>query len=235
MYPFSKGALHRGYDAPGETPDIALEPGEPRAGSGPVATGDTLCWIVCDIENGAKTAKRVRFVVKPTRPDLMSNLIVNTDRRTYHLELRSDDKTYMASVSWTYSQDQLIALRQQNVAAEAVAPVATGVDVNALNFRYSALTWNAHRIHYDGDYTRSEEGYPALVSNGGLSMHLMIDAALRHATGALSGVTARLVHPLWVGDAIEVRGEAQTDGRLKIWTADKNGVLCGEMELEFTA
>jgi 3-methylfumaryl-CoA hydratase len=106
---------------------------------------------------------------------------------------------------------------------------------NALNFRYSALTWNAHRIHYDGDYTRSEEGYPALVSNGGLSMHLMIDAALRHATGALSGVTARLVHPLWVGDVIEVRGEAQKDGRLKIWTADKNGVLCGEMELEFTA
>ena len=67
---------------------------------------------------------------------------------------------------------------------------------NALNFRYSALTWNAHRIHYDGDYTRSEEGYPALVSNGGLSMHLMVDAALRHATGMLSSVTARLVHPL---------------------------------------
>ena len=104
---------------------------------------------------------------------------------------------------------------------------------NALNFRYSALTWNAHRIHYDGDYTRSEEGYPALVSNGGLSMHLMVDAALRHATGTLSGVTARLVHPLWVGDLIDVRGEEQKDGNLKIWAADKNGVLCGEMELEF--
>jgi hydroxyacyl-ACP dehydratase HTD2-like protein with hotdog domain len=104
---------------------------------------------------------------------------------------------------------------------------------NALNFRYSALTWNAHRIHYDGDYTRSEEGYPALVSNGGLSMHLMVDAALRHATGMLSSVTARLVHPLWVGDLIDVRGEAQKDGHLKIWAADKNSVLCGEMELEF--
>jgi 3-methylfumaryl-CoA hydratase len=104
---------------------------------------------------------------------------------------------------------------------------------NALNFRYSALTWNAHRIHYDGDYTRSEEGYPALVSNGGLSMHLMVDAALRHATGTLSGVTARLVHPLWVGDLIDVRGEAQKDGHLRIWAADKNSVLCGEMELEF--
>jgi 3-methylfumaryl-CoA hydratase len=104
---------------------------------------------------------------------------------------------------------------------------------NALNFRYSSLTWNAHRIHYDGDYTRTEEGYPALVSNGGLSMHLMIDAALRHARGNLSACTARLVHPLWVGDFIDVCGEEQKDGKLKIWAADKNGVLCGEMELEF--
>lgn len=104
---------------------------------------------------------------------------------------------------------------------------------NALNFRYSAITWNAHRIHYDADYTRSEEGYPALVSNGGLSMHLMVDAALKHAKGALTGYTARLVHPLWVGDLIDVRGEEQKDGQLKIWAADKSGVLCGEMELEF--
>ena len=104
---------------------------------------------------------------------------------------------------------------------------------NALNFRYSAMTWNAHRIHYDGDYTRSEEGYPALVSNGGLSMHLMVNAALRHGTGTLTNYTARLVHPLWVGDLIEVRGEEQKDGKLRIWAADKNGVLCGEMELEF--
>lgn len=104
---------------------------------------------------------------------------------------------------------------------------------NALNFRYSALTWNAHRIHYDGDYTRTEEGYPALVSNGGLSMHLMVDAALKHSKGTLTGYTARLVHPLWVGDLIDVRGEQQRDGKLRIWAADKNGVLCGEMELEF--
>jgi 3-methylfumaryl-CoA hydratase len=104
---------------------------------------------------------------------------------------------------------------------------------NTLNFRFSSLTWNAHRIHYDGDYTRSAEGYPALVSNGGLSMHLMVDAALKHGKGTLTGYTARLVHPLWVGDFIDVRGEDQKDGKLKIWAADKNGVLCGEMDLEF--
>jgi 3-methylfumaryl-CoA hydratase len=104
---------------------------------------------------------------------------------------------------------------------------------HTLNFRYGALTWNAHRIHYDGDYTRSEEGYPAIVSNGGLSMHLMVDAALKHGKGTLTGFTARLVHPLWVGESIEVRGENQADGKLRIWAADKNGTLCGEMDLEF--
>jgi 3-methylfumaryl-CoA hydratase len=104
---------------------------------------------------------------------------------------------------------------------------------NTLNFRYSAITWNAHRIHYDADYTRSEEGYPALVSNGGLSMHLMVDAALRHGAGTLVGYSARLVHPLWIGDPIEVRGGPMKEGHLSVWAADKNGVLCGEMELDF--
>ena len=42
----------------------------------------------------------------------------------------------MASVSWQYPQDQLIALRRQNAAALAAQPVATGVDISALNFRY---------------------------------------------------------------------------------------------------
>ena len=64
-------------------------------------------------------------------------------------------------------------------------------------------------------------------------MHLMVDAALRHGTGTLTGCTARLVHPLWVGDLIDVRGEARRTASLKIWAADKNGVLCGEMDLEF--
>ena len=58
-------------------------------------------------------------------------------------------------------------------------------------------------------------------------------AALKRGTGPLTGYTARLVHPLWVGDLIEVRGENLTDGKMKIWAADKNGVLCGEMDLEF--
>jgi type IV secretion system protein TrbG len=136
VYPFSEGALYQVYAAPGEITDIALGTGEQLVGSGPVAAGDTVRWIIGDTESGSGATKREHILVKPTRPDLVTNLIINTDRRTYHLELRSDEKTYMASVSWAYPGDQLIALRRQDAAAAAATPVASGVDLNALNFRY---------------------------------------------------------------------------------------------------
>ena len=154
VYPFSDGALYQVYAAPGQITDIALAPGEQLVGSGPVAAGDTVRWVIGDTESGTGATKRMHILVKPTRPDLVTNLVINTDRRTYHLELRSTEKTYMASVSWAYAQDQLIALRRQNAAADAAAPVATGVDINALNFRYRIegdnAPWRPLRAFDDG-------------------------------------------------------------------------------------
>jgi type IV secretion system protein VirB9 len=94
-------------------------------------------WIIGDTESGPANAKKVHILVKPTRPDVVTNLVINTDRRTYHMELRSTEKTYMASVSWVYAQDQIIALRRQNAGAEAAAPVDTGLDIGRLRFRYT--------------------------------------------------------------------------------------------------
>ena len=104
---------------------------------------------------------------------------------------------------------------------------------NALVFRYSAITWNAHRIHYDADYARSEEGYPEAVQNGGLTMQLVIDAALPHLPGRLTGFEARLTRPLWVGDHITVQGGAARDGRMSCWGVDKDGHQCAAVELEY--
>jgi type IV secretion system protein TrbG len=137
VYPYSDGALYQVYAAPGEITEIALQPGEKLIGSGPVAAGDTVRWIIGETDSGMAASARVHILVKPTRADLDTNLLINTDRRTYHLELHSDQKTYMASVSWAYPEDQLIALRGQNVAAELAAPVATGIQLGALDFRYS--------------------------------------------------------------------------------------------------
>lgn len=154
VYPYVLGALYQVYTAPGKVTDIALQEGEQLVGSGPVAAGDTVRWIIGDTESGTGPSKRVHIAVKPTRPDLVTNLVINTNRRTYHLELRSTEKAYMASVSWQYAQDQLIALRRQNAAAEAAAPVDTGLDVGRLNFRYAiegdTPPWRPLRAFDDG-------------------------------------------------------------------------------------
>ncbi len=137
----------RSYAAPEEITDVALQPGEQLVGSGPVAAGDTVRWIIGDTTSGTGASAEVHILVKPTRPDLTTNLIINTDRRTYHLELRSTAATYMASISWNYPEDQLIAIRQQNVQADQAAPIATGVDVSALNFRYQIEGDNRLALH----------------------------------------------------------------------------------------
>ncbi|MFC7554670.1 MaoC family dehydratase N-terminal domain-containing protein [Pseudoroseomonas wenyumeiae] len=104
-----------------------------------------------------------------------------------------------------------------------------------LVFRYGAITWNAHRIHYDADYARGEEGYPAVVQNGGLTMHLLLDSALKRAPGRLMGYSARLARPLFVGDSVTFHGAAPSGGKMHVWAADKDGYLAAEMTLEFTA
>ncbi len=143
--------------------------------------------------------------------------------------------------------DEFDAIYREAVAPGAPSPVNPGTPAptdavwhraarlsNALVFRYSAVTWNAHRIHYDADYARAEEGYPALVQNGGLTMQLLLDAAVEATPGhRLTGYTARLTRPIHVGARITLAGSAVQDGRMRAWAADADGKLCAEMELEF--
>jgi P-type conjugative transfer protein TrbG len=154
LYPWSEGALYQVYAAPGHVTDITLQPGETLAGAGPVAAGDTARWIIGDTVSGAGDVQRVHILAKPIRPDLVTNLVINTNRRTYHIELRATAATYMASVSWSYPQDELIALRRQNADIVAKAPIAADVNLAALNFGYSiegdSPTWRPVRAFDDG-------------------------------------------------------------------------------------
>ena len=179
QYPYADGALYQVYAAPGEVTDIALEEGEQLAGSGPVAAGDTVRWIIGDTESGSGATKRIHILVKPTRPDLATNLVINTTRRTYHLELRATAATYMASVSWTYPQDRLIALRRDNAAAASTAPVVSGVDIAALNFRYAIegddAPWKPLRAFDDGRQVFIE--FPAGIAQGEMPPLFVVGAA----------------------------------------------------------
>ena len=179
QYPWTDGALYQVYTAPGQVTDIALQEGEQLVGPGPVAAGDTVRWIIGDTISGSGPMARVHILVKPTRPDLATNLVINTDRRTYHLELRATAATYMASVSWTYPQDALIALQGRNAAAASAAPVAAGVDVSALNFRYridgDRAPWRPARAFDDGRQVFIE--FPAGISQGEMPPLFVIGAA----------------------------------------------------------
>lgn len=178
LYPWTDGALYQVYTSPGQVTDIALQAGEQLVGPGPVAAGDTVRWIIGDTISGAGAAQQVHILVKPTRADLATNLIINTDRRTYHLELRATRATWMASVSWNYPADRLIALRGQNAAAQDAAPIATGVDIAALNFRYRIEgdnpPWRPLRAFDDGRQVFVE--FPAGIGQGELPPLFIIGA-----------------------------------------------------------
>jgi type IV secretion system protein VirB9 len=183
LYPFAPGALYQVYTSPGHVTDIALQEGEQLAGTGPVAAGDTARWIIGDTTSGAGAGTRVHILVKPTRPDLTTNLVINTDRRTYLLELRARPSTYMASVSWTYPADQLIALRRGNAAAAEASPVAGGVDLERLQFRYriegDQASWRPVRAYDDGVRVYIE--FPTGIAQGDMPPLFVVAADGRNA------------------------------------------------------
>ena len=125
VWPFTDGALYQVYAAVGRVTVIALQPGEELV---TVAAGDTVRWIVGDTSSGSADALRVNVMVKPIRSGLKTNLVITTSRRTYLLELTSTEKTWMASVSWEYPKDKMLAL-QRRAAASAAAPVDAGLSL----------------------------------------------------------------------------------------------------------
>jgi P-type conjugative transfer protein TrbG len=177
-YPYTAGALYQVYTAPGHVTDIVLQEGERLAGTGPVAAGDTARWIIGDTTSGAGPTARVHILVKPTRPDLATNLVINTDRRTYHIELRATRTTWMASVSWSYPADALIALRQAQSAAAEAAPVADAIALEQLRFDYSISgdrpAWRPIRAFDDGRQVFIE--FPAGVAQAELPPLFVVGA-----------------------------------------------------------
>lgn len=165
IYPFSDGVVYRAYAAPGQVTDIMLQPGEVL---GAVASGDTARWVIGDTTSGTGDAKRSHILVKPFSAGLATNLVVTTDRRTYHIALSSTAATAMSALSWTYPQDQLLAIQRAAKDAEAAAPVSTDVDLTQLHFGYAisgdSPTWRPLRAFDDGRQTYIE--FPAALGQG---------------------------------------------------------------------
>lgn len=167
VWPFTDGALYQVYAAPGRVTVISLQPGEELV---TVAAGDTVRWIVGDTSSGAGDTLRVNVLVKPIRSGLKTNLVITTNRRTYLIELTSTEEAWMASVSWDYPKDRMLALQRQAQTAQATAPVETGLSLEKIRFRYaisgSDPSWKPLRAFDDGEKVYIQ--FPAGIAQGEL-------------------------------------------------------------------
>jgi type IV secretion system protein VirB9 len=133
-FAYERGALYAVQASPQRITDIALEPGETLLS---VAAGDTTRWIVGDAQSGVAGNIQSHILVKPNAANLATNLVIMTDRRVYHIDLKSTSGAAMASVAWRYPVEMTLATSQPPPppppAAAASAPVFTP---ETLNLRY---------------------------------------------------------------------------------------------------
>lgn len=151
------------------------------------------------------------------------------------------------TVQHEYVQDGQCALveEQDIVYREPTPPKLSGTDplpqgewqqavqpTPTLLFRYSAVTFNGHRIHYDWPYVTETEGYPGLVVHGPLIATLNLRAFVQaHPHAQVRRFSFRGVRPLICPDAFEVGGRLLGDGTAQVWAGNAAGqAQVGEVE-----
>jgi 3-methylfumaryl-CoA hydratase len=104
-----------------------------------------------------------------------------------------------------------------------------------LLFRYSAATFNAHRIHYDRPYAVDVEGYPGLVVHGPLTATLLLDIVARERPEtAVRSFSFRAVQPLFDTHPITLCARVAECGEVVLWARDHEGRLAMQASAEFT-
>ena len=206
VWPYADGALYQVYTSPGRVTVIALQQGEELV---TVSAGDTVRWVVGDTASGAGATLRVNILVKPTRIALKTNLVVTTNRRTYLLELSSTPQAWMASVSWDYPKDRMLALQKQAQQVQAAAPVETGMTLEQIKFRYvvsgDSPPWKPLRAFDDGERVYIQ--FPGGIAQGELPPLFVIGA---RGDGQL--VNYRFRSPYYVVDRLFGAAELRLGG-----------------------
>jgi P-type conjugative transfer protein TrbG len=128
-FAYERGALYAIQASPQRITDIALEPGEALLS---VSAGDTTRWIVGDAHSGTGPSGQAHVLVKPNAANLATNLVIMTDRRVYHVELKSITGTAMAAVSWRYPAEMMV----QNQPPPPAPPPPPAFAPTDLNLRY---------------------------------------------------------------------------------------------------
>ncbi|MFS2204068.1 P-type conjugative transfer protein TrbG [Variovorax sp. Varisp36] len=228
VWPYADGALYQVYTSPGRVTLVALQEGEELVA---VSAGDTVRWIVGDTVSGSGAHQRVNVLVKPTRVGLKTNLVITTNRRTYLLELSSTPQAWMASVSWDYPKDRMLALQKQAREAQAAAPVDAGLSVEQIRFRYAisgdAPSWKPLRAFDDGQRVYIQ--FPGGIAQGELPPLFVIGP---QGDGQL--VNYRFRSPYYVVDrlfgAAELRLGGIKGGRAEVVRIERTDGAIGSVQ-----
>lgn len=152
----------------------------------------------------------------------------------------------LADESLALTEHQSLVYREAAAASSPAAP-ATGqpaleewewarscLPTEVMLFRYSALTFNAHRIHYDLPYATGTEGYPGLVVQGPLVATLLLDAFARHNPGPeVTRFEFAAKRPIFANQVIQLCGRHTGAGRAELVAVDSQGVTAVTATVEF--
>lgn len=157
---------------------------------------------------------------------------------------------YLVSVRQEYADAERVLLTEEQkiVYRQAVGQPSSAAPLKAdraaawsrtylpderMLFRYSALLFSAHRIHFDLPYSR-QQGYPALVVHGQLAATCLAELAARRAGKALSTFSYRSIAPLFANRPFRVNGAPDGD-RAHLWAEDADGSICVEATATFAS
>ena len=121
-------------------------------------------------------------------------------------------------------------------AAEEPAEWTRSFEPNATTlFRYSAITFNGHRIHYDLPYTREVEGYPNLVVNGGLTTLMLWDLVAEKTGRAIKSSASKNLKALFVGQPVLLNARMSGPDQISVWAQNSAGERAIEASIELGA
>lgn len=158
IFDWEQGKLYQVYTKPERITDIAFEVGESIVSIG---GGDSQRWTISDTQSGKDPYVRRHIFVKPHQTGISTNLVITTDRRTYHVELHAlDHVPYQASVSWKYPGLPMIMASNSVGSTKDTKPLTpmSGLGHKQLNFNYHFVasdrpTWMPRRVFDDGHKT----------------------------------------------------------------------------------
>ena len=172
--------------------DIRLQPGEELQYIG---GGDTVRWMVDKAVSGNGADRQWHVYLKPLRGSIETNIIINTDRRSYQLFAKTDGVGYNPMVAWVYPQDQLAQVNkelQRNTNAQRNMPNRAGVTPESLDFNYDianvsgAENWTPVAVYNDGQKTylkmpaaMANDEAPALFVRDGRNGLMMVNYRIR--------------------------------------------------------